>query len=247
MRLTVLSPHRDDAAFSLALALKRWSMAGVQISVLNFFTSSAYAPFAFDCADVSGLRAREDRRSLKTIDPRIRLLSWSLLDAPLRLPIDFGSLTNPDAFALLPAELLALSRRLRPVFKHSLILAPLALGDHIDHRTVHQAVIDASRGRAMSSSLAFYEDLPYASWSDETLILQRVGIAEAQLGFPLSPSLQRSRNWRFKRHAAMRYRSQVDDSMANIIARYGEKYKNAERIWVPRHSARWRALLRGGR
>jgi LmbE family N-acetylglucosaminyl deacetylase len=240
MRLTVLSPHRDDATFSLALSLQHWSSTGVEISVLNFFTRSGYAPYACEGADISGIRAREDRRSAGIIDSRIQILSLSLLDAPLRLPIDFGSITNPSAFAPLTCEVASFRECIRRISRNSLVLAPLGLGNHIDHRTVHCAAI-AAGGR---SSLGFYEDLPYAIWTCETAIRERVASAEEELRLFLRPSLLRSAGRRFKERAVRRYQSQIDLEMASAIARYSEKYKGRERIWVPRHSARWRALLR---
>ena len=240
MRVTVLSPHRDDAAFSLALSLRHWSSAGIEIFVLNFFTRSGYAPYVSEEADVSAIRAREDRRSAGTIDRRIQLRSLSLLDAPLRLPIDFGSITNPTAFAPLTHEIASFRDRIRQIFRHSLVLAPLGLGDHIDHRTVHCAAIAVGN----TFSLGFYEDLPYAMWTDERAIQERVARAGQELRVSLFPSLLRSAGRRFKERAVKRYQSQIDVEMANAIARYSEKYKGCERIWIPRHSARWRALLR---
>lgn len=240
MRLTVLSPHPDDAAFSLALTLRRWSRAGAEITILNFFTRSAYAPFAPFAADVSSLRAREDRRSIGMLEKSIQVRSLRLLDAPLRLGIDFGSITNPDAFTPPDDEVAKLAQRMHGFFRNTLLLAPLALGDHIDHRTVHSAAIKAAAGR----EVAFYEDLPYASWTDEAVIRKRVCALEHDLRLPLAPALPRGPSWRFKQRAAAQYRSQIDRAAAHAIARYGEKYKGAERIWIPRHSARWRTLLR---
>ncbi len=55
-KLTVLSPHRDDAAFSLFICLAKWSMfPSLKVKVLNFFTESAYAPYssASDAISVS--------------------------------------------------------------------------------------------------------------------------------------------------------------------------------------------------
>lgn len=241
MRLVVLSPHRDDATFSLALCLKRWSTMPVEITVLNFFTRSDYAPYAPKDADIPALRAREDRRSVAAVTPRIRLRSLSMLDAPLRLPIDFGSITNPAVFSPLPEELCSLSRTIRDICRRSMILAPLALGEHIDHRTVREAAIAAGAG----TSPAFYEDLPYAAWTSEAAIGERVSALEARLHTSLLPFRQRSQNWRFKNHVVRQYRSQIDHEMARTISRYGDKYNGAERIWVPRHNSRWPALLRG--
>ncbi len=239
MRLTVLSPHRDDAVFSLAHALGAWSRAGAEITVLNFFTRSAYAPFATDGADVSSLRAREDRRSLGLVSGDIRIRSLGLLDAPLRLGIEFGAITDPAAFTPRAEEVQAFGRYIRKLARKSLVLAPLALGDHIDHRTVHCASIVGAAGQ----DIGFYEDLPYASWTAEQVIQNRIAIAEGELQYPLAPAFRRSQRRQCKARAVAQYRSQIDDAMVKTIARYSEKYRGAERIWFPRHSRRWHPLL----
>ena len=212
----------------------------MDLTILNFFTRSAYAPYAPDSQDVSALRAAEDRRSAKAVDARIQIRTLELLDAPLRLPIDFGSVTNPEAFAPVLEEVICLSRVIRFVSRRSLVLAPLSLGDHIDHRTVHQAALGAECGK----SLGFYEDLPYATWTSEESIRERVEDAEKKLLFKITPVLQRPRSWRFKEHVSKKYQSQIDDAMARSIARYSGKYRGAERIWVPRHSRAWTLLTR---
>jgi LmbE family N-acetylglucosaminyl deacetylase len=237
--LLVLSPHRDDAAFSLALSLKRWITTGAEIDVLNFFTRSGYAPYACEGADIPAVRASEDARALRALDKRIRLRSLPLLDAPLRLPIDFGSITNPDVFSPLAEEVEGLARTIRRVSRLSLILAPLALGEHIDHRTVR----DAAFASADPKRIAFYEDLPYAAWTPESAQRQRVSEIERRLRVSLFPARQHSHDLRWKGRIVRLYRSQIDDRMTELIARYGEKYAGAERIWAPRHDARWRMLL----
>ena len=68
MKIVVISPHRDDAAFSLGLSIGCWLDAGHAVNVVNCFTRSAYAPYAeFEfihsndrMARVSALRLRED-------------------------------------------------------------------------------------------------------------------------------------------------------------------------------------------
>lgn len=239
MRVIVLSPHPDDATFSLALTLKRWSTLAARITVLNFFTRSAYAPYAPAGSDVSALRAREDRRSINAVDPGIAIRSLGMLDGPLRLSIDFGSITNPAVCSPRPQEVTQLARMIRNYCRASLVLAPLGLGEHIDHRTVRDAAIVAVSGKL----LAFYEDLPYASWTSETAILERISELQARSGTPVTAVYHRSRNSRFKSTVVRKYRSQIDDRMASLIARYSNKYNGAERIWAPRNSARWRKLL----
>ena len=84
--ITILSPHRDDAAFSLCMALRKWTVMQLKLTVINFFTVSAYGPrsIAKDPHTVSSIRRREDRRVISIISPLIRVRDAGLLDAPLR-------------------------------------------------------------------------------------------------------------------------------------------------------------------
>ena len=71
----MLSPHRDDAAFSLAIAITNWLTARHTVTILNVFTRSRYAPYsdaAFvhendQLSYVSAIRLREDEHFLRRI------------------------------------------------------------------------------------------------------------------------------------------------------------------------------------
>ena len=75
LKILVLSPHRDDAAFSLSIAITNWLTARHSVIVLNVFTRSRYAPFsdaAFvhendELSYVSAMRLREDEHFLRRI------------------------------------------------------------------------------------------------------------------------------------------------------------------------------------
>ena len=194
-RLIVLSPHQDDAVFSLSISLRAWCRAGLQVEVLNFYTQSVYAPredlSSRDTSElrakVSRVRAREDRRALASIDPSISIRSLPLLDGPLRLDIDFGSITSPDRSHPSDSEVHQLSQALHSYTRQALVLAPLGLGNHVDHLTIHAAALSG----VVTKHLAFYEDLPYASWTEEGEILQRMSAMERANGVAFQPLVQR--------------------------------------------------------
>jgi len=122
-----------------------------------------------------------------------------------------------------------------------IVLAPLGLGDHLDHLTVRQAALRATRGKR----LAFYEDLPYASWTSEPCIVQRVRNIETENGAALRPAvLRRQRSSLTKLHLAARYQSQITKEEAVKISRFSAKYRGGERIWIPKQSGRWLRVLR---
>ena len=88
--LVILSPHRDDAAFSTGTLLQVAAAAHLPVTILNIFTISAYAPFAepgLSPEAVTALRLAEDRAVIRHLSAATSLRDLSLLDAPLRLEI----------------------------------------------------------------------------------------------------------------------------------------------------------------
>jgi hypothetical protein len=248
--LTIVSPHRDDVPFSLYLSLCRWRSLPVKLNVVTVFTISTYAPRASivarhcDCATsiVTSLRRREDRRVFNLIDNRIGVEDLDFLDAPLRLGIPADLVCKPQSPPIESRpEVETLSRHFRKFFLRGLVLAPLALGNHIDHLTVRAAAIRGS----VPHKLGFYEDLPYATWVSEDSLRETVAYAEQSTRVPLRGSLIRRKAYiSRKRRTVSRYQSQISRSEANAIAAFAANYRSGERIWVPKHSRDWRSLIR---
>ncbi len=238
--LTVLSPHRDDAAFSLFCALVRWQRLPVEIRVINFFTESAYAPHAErPDAMASSIRKREDRAVLQRIGRTIRVTDLGLLDAPLRLGIGALAVCNPETAGLLREGLVAdLVRRIRSLGP-SLILAPLGVGGHVDHRAVHRAALRAG-GRFR---LGFYEDLPYRTWTSAEDVSYRVRAAEREIDTPLKAVSADDRHAALqKRWLIRRYKSQITGEEALAMAQWTREHRG-ETLWLPRQSKYWPQLL----
>ena len=169
MRILVLSPHRDDAAFSCGLALRAWLASGATVTMVNICTRSSYAPYrAIEDARhsdviVTNIRHEEDmvfaeRLLASSAAPAsaLTLLDLAWKDAPLRWKIEDERVLTPTA---IPAEEIeSLSRQFQALVPVDLILAPLSLGGHVDHRLVHAAALRSFP----TEKLIFYEDLPYA-------------------------------------------------------------------------------------
>lgn len=255
MKILVLSPHRDDAAFSLTLAIQAWLRAGHTVDVLNIFTRSDYAPFsdaeslhANDRASfVTALRRREDEAwrkqqgsvVLQRIDPNLgvlTLIDLNFKDAPIRLRCPpeeiFTRAVDPNDKAI--AKLGGALER----SAHAALVVPLALGDHIDHRTVREAALRTGG----TQPLAFYEDLPYAASPD---VLSNLSVLTSELAralaTPLTPALgPASPNAvAIKLRAALCYDSQIDNATAELIAQFATRYSGAERLWA---NPAWQAL-----
>jgi LmbE family N-acetylglucosaminyl deacetylase len=162
-----LSPHLDDVAFSCGGTLRRTADAGWRTVLCTVFTRSVPDPrgFALACqldkglgpeVDYMALRRAEDAEAARHLGAD-EVLWLDLPEAPHRgyesAPALFGPLSprddiEPELEAAL-APLLA---------SHDLVLAPQAIGDHVDHRRVRDAVLRL----APAAATAWYRDTPYA-------------------------------------------------------------------------------------
>ncbi len=239
----MLSPHRDDAVFSLFFSLTRWAAAGVSVRVVNFFTRSAYAPWAQmdDISAISEVRRREDRRALTRISRTLRVRSFDFLDAPLRLPLTFGEICLPESARLLSSGFVTtLARTIGALVRRSLVLSPLTLGDHVDHVAVTRAALIACQAKR----LAFYEDLPYAAWTSPSTLRQKVLQIEERSGIGLQERVIRVDRARGRKQtAAAMYSSQVNREEVIALARFSARSGGGERIWIPRASPAWNKLF----
>lgn len=247
MNILVLSPHRDDAAFSLALAIKGWLAASHRVTVLGVFTRSLNAPYSD--ADtvhpndllsyVSAMRRREDAEFLKLL-PALRMVDLNLKDAPLRLRC-----TDDQLYTLAPSpEDTAVAKIQKALAKLSAeqaidaVLLPLGLGHHVDHLVVRNAAL----AFAATYACAFYEDLPDAFQStlafDEaaraefTAMRESDLFAEATSPVILSSGEDAPAAVKTKRRIVSVYASQVDDATIDIISNFSQHYQGGERVWA---------------
>ncbi len=150
-----LSPHLDDAILSCPAYMQRLLKQGREVRIATVFTEGGAG-----AEEEYRKRRREDRRAARELG--VAAIHLGFTDAPFRSPryrdfcgIAFGRAREYPATCRLVAEAIArLIRRLRP----ERVLAPLAVGNHVDHRLVR----DASLAVASPEELLFYEDRPYA-------------------------------------------------------------------------------------
>lgn len=146
MTVLVVSPHLDDAV----LSLPAWLAARSRLERVVVATA-----FSEGDADYPARRA-EDVAALSHLGAEP--LHLGLLDAPQRLGLPrsfralvFGELDDADAAAVARAIAAAVTR-----VAPELVLLPLGVGEHIDHRLVHAA------HSLVAGRVGFYEDRPYA-------------------------------------------------------------------------------------
>jgi LmbE family N-acetylglucosaminyl deacetylase len=242
LNILILSPHRDDAAFSLALSIDHWLANGHKVTILNVFTRSLYAPYSDaetvhvnDRLDyVSALRRREDDEFLKQI-PGATMVDLNIKDAPIRLHCDSSIVcdmdVNPEDTAI-PKIRKAITKQAEAHHSFSALVLPLGLGHHVDHRVAR----DASLPLTTELPCAFYEELPYATRDGVSVDLSRFREDTAtRLHEPLFPVLCHGTHTRpsdVKRRIAMLYASQIDAALGDTIANFSHRYQGGERLWA---------------
>jgi hypothetical protein len=234
VKIAVISPHRGDAAFSLALAIGAWIEAGHKVAVVNCFSRSVDAPHAEmefvhsndRISFVTALRGREDETWRRRHGAALSLTDLNMKEAPLRLhcpATEVFSLTvdvNDKAMVKIQK---AMERT-----GAGAVALPLGLGGHIDHLTAR----DALGGSALPR--AYYEDLPAAleageiePFVHEVERTARIQLATAFATEPVDVTAAFAR----KRREVLCYDSQVDDSEVERIADFSVQYQGRERLW----------------
>ena len=134
-----------------------------------------------------------------------------------------------------------MARYIRQHCANDLVIAPLALGNHVDHISVHRAAVNC----LSPQTLAFYEDLPYVTWTPAADLQARVEYIARTTGTQLKPFiLQVQDAVERKRRIASFYQSQITAEEADNIARYAETYGSGERLWIPAYSEDWKTIRR---
>jgi len=250
LKISVISPHRGHACFSLGLSLIRWARAGHRIRLVNCFTRSNDAPFsdadtvhANDRTSyVSAMREREDEVFLRRV-PGSEKVDLRLKDAPIRLRCGVDAVYGRAVDVADPAIAkirAALEKRGSPE-PGEIFLLPLGVGHHVDCTTAREAVLPFVHGVAFD----FYEDQPYGSHTGAEQELQGLEKEVAlRTGVRLPPTICASdpAAGQSKRELVGIYASQMDAQTADAIARSAEKF-GGERIWA---SQRLADLVQGG-
>ncbi len=246
----VLSPHLDDVALSIGGAIARFTLENQRILVVTIaagapppgslpspFAASLHRAWGLDAVDAVARRRREDEAAMALLGAE----SWrlDLLDAVYRLPESYGSeaalLGEPATHDRLEIELIAALAPILAASPRALLLAPLAVGGHVDHRLVHRAAIELAR---QDREVAFYEDFPYAARPGAVAErLDAIGAALEPTIVDITATLDR------KIAAILAYTSQIEalfgdrEQARAAIAAYALAAGSsgpAERLWHPR-------------
>jgi LmbE family N-acetylglucosaminyl deacetylase len=226
LKIYILSPHIDDAAFGLALTISSCANNNVPVTIINCFTVTKWTAIPVDNKEVSAvslLRKTEDAEFYKTINANIKIINLDLLDAPLRN----GYIFQEQPFQQNELELVEDLKTLLEQHVDGLLLSPLGIGNHIDHAICRAAVLKLYN----KLDVLFYEDLPYAKRISQQQIGLHIEDLEKELGVKLINNTGGLFNCALDKEQAIRlYKSQMNDEIASEIVAYLNALKG-ERIW----------------
>lgn len=168
MKALALSPHLDDAAFSAGGLLATLAARGWHVTMVTLFTQSVPEPkgFALACQLDKGLAPEIDYMALRRAEDDEAAAALGIA-APLHLPFreapHRGYASAPELFLeLRPDD--GIDRHLAPALADllaaeapDLILAPQAVGGHVDHVQVVRALC----GLAPAAPVLWWRDFPY--------------------------------------------------------------------------------------
>ena len=250
MKITVVSPHRGDAALALGLAIEAWLAEGHAVEVVICFTRSEFAPYS-DAGSlhandrmsfVTAVRKREDETWRKQYgSSKLTLTDLNLKDAPIRLHC------SPEKVFDRPADVsekvVTKIRRAMEMSNAGAVVLPLGLGGHVDSVSARDAALPTDA----NFPLAFYEELPYAARTDgegafDAALSQLPANVQAELQ-PVFSEAARGTDSAIEaavarmRRVAWCYDSQIDERVTAEIAEFRRRYEGRERLWA---NAAWR-------
>lgn len=183
----VLSPHLDDAAFSLGPLLAQYSK-NTQFVIATAFTKSVLLPtgFALACQLDKGLSANEDYMAIRRSEDatwadclNVKIVYGEFLEAPHR-----GYHSAKELFgSVLPEQDIRNNLRhwiteLIKTYEPHALFCPLGIGHHVDHILIRETVAQLDLPNSPNGPDApdapdtplkpnlpvyFFKDLPYAS------------------------------------------------------------------------------------
>jgi LmbE family N-acetylglucosaminyl deacetylase len=237
--IAVLSPHSDDAAFSLSGLLHLAADRGYTCTIITAFSRSRRTRTGGiepDEERVTAMRKREDQDFVSQLGAGARVLWCDLPDPSVRLPAARDTWYVPRPLSADERGFVAGIARFceEHVADSSALLAPMALGRNRDHLIARTAALEFVR--RSPRGLFFYEDLPYAARMSERDLERDVSdLAEAE-GLALEPhTISYATLLLRKRRAVATYASQANRDIAGRVVRYalrvGKLVSAAERVW----------------
>ena len=217
----ILSPHIDDAVFSLGGALAAKSFGLCQ--VVNVYSHSRYTiSGCWDTPRITQQRHKEDKAAMTHLSLDVDYCGLS--DSSLRAAYaDEASYLAPNLLTESDETWGSACSVVSDVIEanpNSFFLAPLGLGHHIDHRIVRDVCLMVPN----LFKIAFFEDGTYHRTAH--LVKQHA----KHLGLTRIWTLL-SDGYEKKEEAVNFYTSQLDDSVRSLLRKSYDTY-GGERVWT---------------
>lgn len=217
--ITILSPHQDDAALSLANFIVHYSNL-YEFKIINCFTFSNHSPYWPNSSidDIIQKRCEEDSNFIKQVRTKyISCINLSESDSLLRLKthdinyiITERPLNAHDFY-----HLYTLQQKLSQHIDNKMIFIPLGVGNHIDH------ILTCLAGITLFNNIcqfAFYLDVPYWLFTSLKAIQKRTHSIETFINDELDPHILLSQYSFEKRTLAEIYSSQINNHEIDLIS-----------------------------
>ena len=166
--VAVISPHPDDAIFSMGGTIRTILDDRCHVDIINCFSFSAYSlklPRCNNGVCVTQSRMNEESRArLQFPGMRPSLYFLHLIDAPLRRPGQ-SSVFRDEPLSSADREVAtSLSALFHPFLAQcDTVFVPLSIGNHVDHQIARLAAELSVKSNTVR--LFYYEDQPYMAKS----------------------------------------------------------------------------------
>jgi len=223
----VISPHADDAAYSIGGLIQKSTFKS-QIHIVTLFGRSNFlrkSGFERDWRSVTNLRQREDIAFATRVG--VGLTYFDFPEAGLRVGPGRVFLANTDGAVAIPGKLTTRVRALFDRLRPRCLFAPLAIGGHFDHLIARQLAATEARKRKLP--LFYYEDLPYVAYLSARELTAHIRSVDQRVR-PASVPI----DLKAKLNNLTLYRSQITGEELQIVSGYAGRLNGdqpAERLW----------------
>lgn len=231
----IVSPHPDDACFSLGGSILRFRSH--HIMIWDVFTNKKFNVLNINDLNAQKLILKEEYEAIRCM--HVNCVLGDLKDAQLRgykrlseivgVPVDVGCLIKKEQNVY--REIKEKFKEILNEWRPNVIGIPMGVGYHIDHILSREAVLEIQKRHDFK--IFFYEDLPYAhneKWLKDALehLQRRMKIKEFKI--------QVDTYFKEKEALLRIYKSQIKDRDIRLIKQYMMSFDEPcayERVWIP--------------
>jgi len=229
-KFLILSPHIDDACFSLGGLLSELTCTKL---IWNIFSCSDFHKYG-NIEDVIAKRMDEDQRFCDKINAKN--INTAYEDAHARGCMRLREYLGVPTKTVLLNHLDIIENISMQItnaivdYKIDILCIPMAVGNHVDHIMVRQSAILAMMSSSTKIPMFFYEDLPYA------IDLRNLNQAKEEISsFYLLKEIHTEISELNKTELIKLYETQVTNRDIDLIINHSiciERGKACERLWM---------------